>query len=437
MKRKIYNDLVKWKDDGMVKPLMVIGARQVGKTYIVDEFCRNEFKNYIYFNLFYDTDIVNIFEKDIPMEDKIVLLKLAIKKKKSIDVEFENTILFIDEIQESENLISALKYFAESKQKYNIIAAGSLLGVKLKRMKAAFPVGKVDMLYMNSLDFEEFIYATIGEEVIPKLKTSYEENTPIVDVLHNMLLDLYRAYLCVGGMPEAVNDYLNNNKDLSLFKRENLENIKNGYLGDMRKYVTDANETIRIENIYNSIALQLGNKSNKFQYSKVNKTARAVNYETAMQWLISSKMVDKICSCNIPKMPLEAYKDDDVFKLYLNDVGLLTDSLKLNFFDILEDVDFLQKGILAENFVMQQLVANRINVYYWKDSNYAEIDFLIYNNDGVIPIEVKAGDNVKSSSLNKFMKQYTPQYAIRVSTKNFGFANGIKSVPLYAAFLIR
>lgn len=437
MKRKIYNDLIKWKNGGMVKPLMVIGARQVGKTYIVNKFCKNEFKNYIYFNLFYDTDIVNIFEKNISMEDKIILLKLAIKKKKAIDIEFENTILFIDEIQESENLISALKYFAESKQKYNIVVAGSLLGVKLKRMKSAFPVGKVDMLYMNSLDFEEFIYATIGEEVIPKLKMSYEKNLPVVDVLHNMLLDLYKTYLCIGGMPEAVNDYLNNNRDLSLFKRENLANIKNGYLGDMRKYVADASETVRIENIYNSIALQLGNKSNKFQYSKVNKTARAVNYETALQWLVSSKIVEKIYSCSPPKMPLEAYKDNNFFKLYLNDVGLLTDTLKLSFFDILGDVDFLQKGILAENFVLQQLLSNKLNVYYWKDSNYAEVDFLIYSNDRVIPIEVKAGDNVKSSSLNKFMKQYAPKYAIRVSTKNFGFANGIKSVPLYASFLIK
>ena len=182
---------------------------------------------------------------------------------------------------------------------------------------------------------------------------------------------------------------------------------------------------------------RLGNKSSKFQYSKVNKTARAVNYETAMQWLISSKMVEKICLCNIPKMPLEAYKDDSEFKLYLNDVGLLTDSLKLDFFDILQDIDFLQKGILAENFVMQQLISNKVNVYYWKDNNYAEVDFLIYNKDGVIPIEVKAGDNVKSSSLNKYIKQYKPKYAIRVSTKNFEFANDIKSVPLYAAFLIK
>jgi len=421
MKRKIYNDLLKWKNQGMKKPLIVVGARQVGKTYIIKEFCEKEFESYIYFNLFDNVDFIELFKTNSSIEDKISILKILIRNKYNIDINFNNTLIFVDEVQESEEFISSLKYFAESKNKYNIIVAGSLLGVKLKRMKKAFPVGKVDMLTLNPMDFEEVILETLGEDTINNIKKCYNDNTPINSQLHNMLLDLYKKYICIGGMPEIVQNFVDNNKDMSKFEPKDLENIKIGYLNDMRKYVKDPTETVRIENIYNSIAIQIGNKSNKFQYSKINKTARSINYESAMQWLVSSKMIEKIDFVSAPTKPLELHKDDTYFKLYINDIGLLRLISKIDILDILNDVPFTEKGILSENYVLQQLISNNLDVYYWKDENYIEIDFLISNNDGVIPIEVKSNDRVRSSSLNKYIKMYSPKYSIRVSSKNFGF----------------
>jgi len=255
--------------------------------------------------------------------------------------------------------------------------------------------------------------------------------------MHNELLSLYRLYLCTGGMPASIHNILSVNKDILNYNKKIVKNIISGYLSDMKKYVKDASETIRIENIYHSIPIQIGNKSNKFQYSKVRSGARSKNYETALQWLLSSKMVSKTCLLKTPKTPPEAYKDEEVFKLYLSDVGLLNSILNIPFEDILLDKEFIYKGEIAENYVQQQLNIHFEHIYYWKNANTAEVDFIIQNKDGLIPIEVKAGDTVKSKSLHLYMQQFKPKYGIRICAKNFGFANGIKTVPLYAAFLIK
>lgn len=409
----------------------------MGKTYIIKEFCKNEFEKYVYINLFDSENIVELFEQKISITEKIKMLKMIIKNEQNIDIDFENTIIFFDEVQESEEIISSLKYFNESEIPYKIICAGSLLGVKLKRMVKAFPVGKVDMINMNPMDFEEFLTETMGQDIIDTLKEHYKTNTPIVDVMHNELLSLYRLYLCVGGMPSAINNILSVDKDILKYNKKILKNIINGYLNDMKKYVKDATETVRIEHIYHSIPTQIGNKSNKFQYSKVRSGARSKNYETALQWLLSSKLVNRVCLLKTPQIPPEAFKNEEVFKLYLSDVGILNSILNIDFDNIILDKEFIYKGDIAENYVLQQLNMNFENIYYWKNNNTAEVDFIIQNNDGLIPIEVKAGDSVKSKSLNMYMKQYKPEYGIRLCTKNFGFANGIKTIPLYAVFLIK
>lgn len=409
----------------------------MGKTYIIKEFCKNEFKKYVYINLFDSENIVELFEQKISITEKIKMLKMIIKTEQNIDIDFENTIIFFDEVQESEEIISSLKYFNESEIPYKIICAGSLLGVKLKRMVKAFPVGKVDMINMNPMDFEEFLTETMGQDIIDTLKEHYKTNTPIVDVMHNELLSLYRLYLCVGGMPSAINNILSVDKDILKYNKKILKNIINGYLNDMKKYVKDATETVRIEHIYRSIPTQIGNKSNKFQYSKVRSGARSKNYETALQWLLSSKLVNRVCLLKTPQTPPEAFKNEEVFKLYLSDVGILNSILNIDFSNIILDKEFIYKGDIAENYVLQQLNMNFENIYYWKNNNTAEVDFIVQNNDGLIPIEVKAGDSVKSKSLNMYMKQYKPEYGIRLCTKNFGFANGIKTIPLYAVFLIK
>ena len=341
------------------------------------------------------------------------------------------------EIQESEELISALKYFNESEEPFKIICAGSLLGVKLKRMHSSFPVGKVKLINMHPMDFEEFLIANNSESLRDEIVNCYKNNIPMDPVLHEKALNLYRLYLCVGGMPESVNNLIINDKDILKYDRSIVEDIYQSYLNDMNKYVANKFEANKIEAIYKSIPSQLGNQSNKFQYGKISSNARKRDYETALDWLLSSTMVYKCPILKKPEIPPLGFIIDDYFKLYLSDVGILLNMLQIKYNDIILDKLLQYKGIIAENYVATQLVANDIQLIYWESGNQAEIDFILYNDDGIIPIEVKADDNVGSQSLNVYMKRFNPKYAIRISTKNFGFKNNIKSVPLYAAFLIK
>ena len=433
MKRKIYKDLLEWKENSIDIPLMIIGARQIGKTYIIKEFCKNEFENYIYINLLDNPQIIDLFEQSIPTEEKFTKMQLILNKK----IDLEKTIIFFDEIQLSEKLISNLKYFCESDSPFKIICAGSLLGVKINRFHSSFPVGKVKMEYMYPMDFEEFLMATSSQGLIDEIYKCYNEIIPMNNALHEKLLNLYRLYLCVGGMPQAVQNIVDVNQNIFDFDKNIVKNIIESYLNDMNQYILNNTEKSRIEAIYKSIPSQLGNVSNKFQYSKINSSARSRDYETALQWLISSTMIYK---CNLLKtiqIPPKAYTDEEYFKLYISDVGLLTSLLEIQYNDILLDNEFLYKGNIAENYMAEQLVRNGASLYYWKSDSDAEIDFILYNEDGLIPIEVKASDNITSKSLNSYVKKYNHKYSIRVSSKNFGFENNIKSIPLYAAFLIK
>ena len=433
MKRKIYNELLNWKDNSINIPLMIIGARQIGKTYIIKEFCQNEFENYVYINLLDNPQIVELFEQVIPTEEKFTKLKLIL----NTDIDLEKTIIFFDEIQLSEKLISNLKYFCESDKPFKIICAGSLLGVKINRFHSSFPVGKVKMEYMYPMDFEEFLMATSSQGLIDEVYNCYKNNMPMLEGLHEKLLNLYRLYLCVGGMPQAVQNIVDVKQNIFDFDKDIIRNIIDSYLNDMNQYILNNTEKSKIEAIYKSIPNQLGNVSNKFQYTKFNTNARSRDYESALQWLISSTMIYKCDLLKTIQIPPKAYADEEYFKLYISDVGLLSSLLEIQYNDILLDNNFLYKGNIAENYVASQLVRNGISLYYWKSNSDAEIDFILYNQDGLIPIEVKASDNITSKSLNSYVKKYNPKYSIRVSSKNFGFENNIKSVPLYATFLIK
>ena len=433
MKRKIYKELVNWKNTNMQKPLMIIGARQIGKTYIIRKFCENEFQKNIYINLLEHSEIIKIFKQDISTEEKFNRMKIYLDN----DIDIKNTIIFFDEIQESEELISSLKYFNESEKPFKIICAGSLLGVKLKRMHTSFPVGKVKMLNMYPMDFEEFLMANGNKGLIEEIYKCYESNTPMDSVLHEKALNLYRLYLCVGGMPEAIKNLLENNKDILKFDKSIIADIIQSYLNDMNKYVKNKSEAIKIESIYKSIPTQLGNKSNKFQYGKISSNARKRDYETALDWLLSSTMVYKCTILNKVEIPPLGFVINDHFKLYLSDVGVLLSLLQVKYNDVILDRILQYKGVIAENYVATQLLVNKHTLMYWESGNQAEIDFILYNDDGIIPVEVKADDNVGSKSLKIYMNRYNPKYGIRISTKNFGFKNSIKSVPLYAMFLIR
>lgn len=435
MQRKIYQEILNWKNSNITKPLMIIGSRQIGKTYIIKEFCKNEFENYIEINLQKSPQIVKIFEQKKDPEEKFYKMLIEINKNFNV----ETDVIFFDEVQESEQLISDLKFYCESEKPYKIIVAGSLLGVKLNRFHSSFPVGKVEMLNMYTMDFEEFLMALDKKMWIDEIKRCYKENESIV--IHDKLLDLYRIYLYIGGMPESINNYINEKENIFNYKEKIKKDIIDAYISDMSKYIENVFEGAKIEQIYKSIPSQLGNRSKKFQYAKINKNARRRDYELPLDWLLASNMIIKCNNLTAIQIPPKAFEDPDYFKLFINDVGLLSSLLEIKFNDILLDKPYIFKGEIAENYVAQQLISNNISLQYYKvdqkNNENMEIDFILYNDDGIIPIEVKANDNTKSNSLTKYINKYNPSYAIRISSKNFGFANNIKSVPLYATFLIK
>lgn len=432
MKRKIYNELLSWKDNSD-KPLIIMGARQVGKTYIIDEFCKNEFENYVSINLFQRRDIVDLYQMRISSDEKFLKLKAYL----NFDIEKENTVFFIDEIQESEELISELKYFCEKHNNIKIICSGSLLGIKFKRSHSSFPVGKVIIKKMYPMDFEEFLMAFNELGLIEEIKNCYETNKAMIDALHEKALFYYRLYLCCGGMPACVEKFVQASGDITKYDRDEIKSIVESYFNDMNKYTSSNAESLKIEKIYSSIPSQLLGSANKFQFKKIDDNARLRDYETALDWLLASSMVLKSYQVSNPVIPLKGFIKEDTYKIFLNDIGIFVNNLDILLSDIVIDNLSLYKGVLTESYVASQLVANNNNLYYWESNGIAEIDFLIYNKDGVIPVEVKSSDNTKSKSLQVYMNKYNPKYAIRLSSKNFGFVNGIKSIPLYAVFCMK
>ena len=277
------------------------------------------------------------------------------------------------------------------------------------------------------------------ELLIDTIKDCYLNNKQISSPVHEKALTLYRIYLFTGGMPESVKNMVSIKGDYIKYDSSILEDILTSYFNDMSKYVTSESEVLKIRRVYNSLPSQLSNVSNKFQYSKIEKKGKARDYDTSIDWLLASNMVLS-CKCvKLPEIPLEGFVDNDIFKLYLSDVGILNSILKISISDILNDNISLYKGVIVENYVANELVSNGHNLYYYRNSNNTnEIDFLLYNEDGIIPIEIKASNNTKSKSLGNYIEQFNPKYSIRISTKDFGYdpKNKIKSIPLYATFLL-
>lgn len=434
MKRKIYNQLIEWKNNKINKPLLILGVRQCGKTYIINEFCQNEYKNYLKINLLERNDVVNLYKENINSEEKYKRLKAMI----NFDFDKENSILFIDEIQESEELISELKYFCEEHNNVRIICAGSLLGVKLKRLTKSFPVGKVYIKNMYPMDFEEYLIANDENFLIESIKECFVNNKPMLS-LHTKALKYYNNYLLTGGMPESVLNLININGDYIKYDKNIISNIIESYFDDMKKYIQTQTEALRIRALYESLPSQLSNSSHKFQYSKLNTGAKSRDYELPLDWLLSANMIQKVNCVKTIEKPLKGFEDSDTFKLFLSDIGILNNLLNISINDILNDNLKIYKGIITENYVANQLLANEIPLFYWKNKQNVEVDFLIETKDGIIPIEVKSSDNTQSKSLKIYNGLFNPPYAIRMSTKDFGYNSEtkIKSVPLYATFLIK
>lgn len=434
MKRKIYDELLKWKEEKDALPLMVLGVRQCGKTHIINEFIENEFKNHITINLLQNTDILTLYKSSKSSLDKYKELKAFI----NCDLEQDDTILFIDEIQESEELISELKFFAEHLKKARIICAGSLLGVKLKREVKNFPVGKVKTLNMYPMSFDEYLMALGKNDLIDLIRNSYDNDLPLSEGLHNMCLNHYKEYLVLGGMPMSIKQFIDNDMDYIKIDSSILSNLKNDYIDDFKKYVTNNSEILKITKVFNSMPSQLGNSANKFQYSKIENGARKKEYELAIEWLLAANIGIRVTKVTNGLKPLKGYEDCDYFKLYMSDIGILNNMLDISIVDYLKDDLSLYKGVITENYVLNELVKNNFIPYYWENDSKAEIDFIINYKNEVVPIEVKAGNNTMSKSLDIYMKKYDSKFAIRISSKNFGYneISKIKSVPLYAVFCI-
>ena len=430
MKRKIEEKLIEWKNRKNHKPLIIDGARQVGKTYISFSFGKENYKNTVYFNFENSKDLNKIFEKDLNPER--IIKELSVFSGNNI-LE-KDTLIIFDEIQASEKALTSLKYFFEEKPNYDIICAGSLLEVALNRESYSFPVGKVEILRMYPLDFEEFLWALNEKELSKMIREHFNNNEEFS--LHNKAMEYYKKYLVIGGMPRIILDYIETENFDFVYSSQ--KTLNDSYIADMAKYASPY-ETVKIMNTFNSIPAQLAKENKKFQYKVIKSGARANEYEVPIEWLVSSGVINKCVKVTEGKLPLKAYSEPSSFKIYLADTGLLCSKFEIPTNIILYGNDTFAefRGALTENYVCSALAMNNYTSYYFEKNQTLEIDFVIQDKEGnIIPVEVKSAEHVRATSLNNYIKKYSPKYSIRVSGKNFGFEKGIKSVPLYAVFCI-
>ena len=431
MYRKIMRYLEAWKNSPHRKPLILQGARQVGKTYAVLEFGRTHYDNVAYFNFETSPRLAQTFAEDISPDYLIPVLSHIAGQT----IVRERTLIVLDEVQLCERALTSLKYFCEDAPEYHIIVAGSLLGVAVNREAFSFPVGKVDMKTMFPMDMEEFLLAVGEEALAQRIRACFDTDTLLPAALHEAAMQRYRQYLTVGGMPECVLQYAQTQDQVLV--RHTQDTILAGYLNDMSKYNTK-NEIKKTRLVYDNVTVQLSKKNTRFQYKLIKKGARAAEFENVLEWLCLSGVISRVYRVEQVKKPLENYRDIDAFKVYVSDLGLLCAKKNLAAADILYMSEELNdfKGGMAENYAQTQLIANGYQTYYWESDRGAEVDFVIQREGRLIPIEVKSADNTRAKSLKVYMDTFAPDYAIKLSARNFGFEDGKKTVPLYAAFCI-
>lgn len=424
MERSIYSSLKKWKESPTRKPLILQGARQVGKTYILKEFGAREYSEVVYINCDDNNDMQNMFvDYDV---DRIIRSLSAIS---GVSIKPSTTLLILDEIQEVERGLASLKYFCEKAPEYHVAVAGSLLGITLHE-GTSFPVGKVDMLYMYPMDFEEFLLAMGKEQLVELLRNnSWAALTP----LRGMLTELLRQYYFVGGMPEAVKTYVERGDIWEV--RSIHSKIIDAYRNDMSKHVPKQ-QVQRINMVWNSIPSQLARNNKKFIYGALRKGARANDFEIAIQWLVDSGLVHKVHRISKPVVPLKFYEDIASFKLFLLDCGLLGALSETPPEQILigDNVFEEYKGAFTENYVLQQLKSlPRTFVYYYSNDNSTlEIDFVVQHEAHVIPIEVKAEENLRAKSLRQFVTDNSGLHGVRFSMSDYREQDWLTNVPLWA-----
>ena len=425
MHRNITQALHQWKNKAKRKPLIIRGARQVGKTWAMRHFGAEAFAQTAYINFDHNPRMQALFAGDYD----IGRLLLGLKIESGVDIQAENTLLIFDEIQEVPSALSCLKYFHENAPQYPIIAAGSLLGVSLHQ-QSSFPVGKVEFLPLYPMDYREFLIA-LGQKDLAELLDS--RDWPLITAMKSRYIELLRQYHYVGGMPEVVQTYLDT---------QNLDEVRQiqrdlllAYEQDFSKHIPDSQTVQRVRAIWQAIPQQLAKENKKFIYAQMQKGARSKDYETALQWLKDSGLVHIVPRIKKPHLPLAAYQDN-AFKLYSLDIGLLAAQNQLDATTLLEGNRIFTeyKGALAEQYVLQQLIATQDQpVYYWAtEKGTAEVDFVLQRGQSVIPIEVKAEEDLKAKSLKTYVEQYQPQQAIRYSMADYREQDWMVNVPLYA-----
>jgi len=430
MKRKIEERLLAWKDKTSNRlPLIVNGARQVGKTYILRKFGAEQFKNVVYINLETNLAVASYFNDNITPERLLRYLEASTGER----IIPGETLIILDEIQSCERALTSLKYFCEEMPEYHVVAAGSLLGVAINRQRYSFPVGKVETITLHSLDFEEFLWARGKEALCEEIRRAYETMEPLPDALHQEAIELYREYLLIGGMPACINAFLNGGSflDVPLVQNEILDN----YIADMAKYASNT-DSVKIRACYNSIPAQLAKDNKKFQYKVVQKGGSASLFGASIEWLNLAGVVLKCQRINQAYEPIAVYADLSAFKLYMGDVGLLTIKSGISQQTVLSGEGNTFMGAVTENYVAQQLTAKGYDLYYWESGSTAELDFVLQKGSQIIGIEVKKGEHVRSRSLSIFINSFKPAFSIRLSLKNFGEKDRLKSIPLYATFCI-
>lgn len=423
MKRFILDELIKWKNSKYRKPLILKGARQIGKTYILKQFGEENYENVAYFNFDHDEELYNLFENT--KNPKRILEQLSFVCGKAIKP--EKTLIIFDEIQECPNALNSLKYFQEEANEYHIVSAGSLLGIRLSH--TSFPVGKVDFMNMYPMTFSEFLIADNCENLVEYMKQINKiENIP--DIFFNQLEEKLKVYFIIGGMPEVVKLWVEE-KDIELVNTTQ-ENILKAYESDFSKHTTN-NEANKISLIWNSIPSQLAKENKKFLYQAIKEGARAREYESALNWLNDANLIYKVYNITKNDFPLKAYKDLSSFKIYMNDVGLLRRMSNLDSKIVVEGDKLFRefKGAFTENYVL-----NTLNTIYEEVPNYYtfdrhEIDFVIQNRNKIIPIEVKSNKSTNNISLTRYNEKYKTDLSVRVSMNNLSKNEKILNIPLF------
>jgi uncharacterized protein len=425
MYRKALRDLERWKDKERRKPLIIRGARQVGKTWLMKRFGESHYENSAYINFDNNSRMANLFDGDLDIER----LLLGLQIESGITIDANSTLIIFDEIQEVPKALSALKYFYENASQYHIIAAGSLLGVSL-HPGTSFPVGKVDFLELFPMDFLEFLLATGNQSLVDLL---HKKDFNLINSFKGKFIDLLKQYYAVGGMPEVVASFIEN-RDFNT-AREIQISLLQAYEQDFSKHAPD-NIVPRIRMLWNSIPSQLARENRKFVYGLIRQGARAREFELAMSWLADCGLIHKVNRITKPGLPLSAYQDNKAFKLFLLDVGLLSALSRLDFRSLLEGNRIFEefKGALTEQYVLQQLkTIKNIHPFYWSAENSTgEIDFVFQLGEQIIPLEVKAEENLQAKSLKNYIAKYSPGYALRTSMSEYRRAKILTNLPLFA-----